>query len=39
MKEIIYEKLGMDKIPEIIEKTNKQCVIDFKSGYVIIEVG
>ena len=28
MKEIIYDKLVRDKIPEIIEKSGKQCEIE-----------
>ena len=31
MKEIIYDKLVRDKVPEIIEKSGKQCEIEVLS--------
>ena len=35
MKEIIYDKLVRDKIPEIIEKSGKQCEIEILSDEYI----
>ena len=38
MKEIIYEKLVRDKIPEIIEKSGKQCEIEILSDEKYLEM-
>ena len=38
MKEIIYDKLVRDKIPEIIEKSGKQCEIEILSDEKYIEM-
>ena len=38
MKEIIYEKLVRDKIPEIIEKSGKQCEIEILSDEKNLEM-
>ena len=38
MKEIIYEKLVRDKIPEIIEKSCKQCEIEILSDEKYLEM-
>ncbi len=38
MKEIIYEKLVRDKIPEIIEKSGKQCEIEILSNEKYLEM-
>ena len=38
MKEIIYEKLVRDKIPEIIEKSGKQCEIEILSDENYLEM-
>ena len=38
MKEIIYDKLVRDKIPEIIEKSGKQCEIEILSNEKYLEM-
>ena len=38
MKEIIYDKLVRDKIPEIIEKSGKQCEIEILSDEKHLEM-
>ena len=38
MKEIIYEKLVRNKIPEIIEKSGKQCEIEILSDEKYLEM-
>lgn len=38
MKEIIYDKLVRDKIPEIIEKSGKQCKIEILSDEKYFEM-
>ena len=38
MKEIIYDKLVRDKIPEIIEKSGKQCEIEILSDEKYLEM-
>ena len=38
MKEIIYNKLVRDKIPEIIEKSGKQCEIEILSDEKYLEM-
>ena len=38
MKEIIYDKLVRDKIPEIIEKSGKQCEIEVLSDEKYLEM-
>ena len=38
MKEIIYDKLVRDKIPEIIEKSDKQCEMEILSDEKYIEM-
>ena len=38
MKEIIYDKLVRDKIPEIIEKSGKQCAIEVLSDEKYLEM-
>ena len=38
MKEIIYDKLVRDKIPEIIEKSEKQCEMEILSDEKYIEM-
>ena len=38
MKEIIYEKLVRDKIPEIIEKSCNQCEIEILSDEKYLEM-
>ena len=38
MKEIIYEKLVRDKIPEIIEGSGKQCEIEILSDEKYLEM-
>lgn len=38
MKEIIYDKLVRDKIPEIIEKSGKQCEIEILSDEQYLEM-
>lgn len=38
MKEIIYDKLVRDKIPEIIEKSGKQCEIEILSEKKYLEM-
>ena len=38
MKEIIYDKLVRDKIPEIIEKSGKQCKIEILSDEKYLEM-
>ena len=38
MKEIIYEKLVRDKIPEIIENSGKQCEIEILSDEKYLEM-
>ncbi len=38
MKEIIYDKLVRDKIPEIIEKSGKQCKIEILSNENYLEM-
>ena len=37
MKEIIYDKLVRDKIPEIIEKSGKQCEIEILTNEKYLE--
>ena len=38
MKEIIYDKLVRDKIPEIIEKSGKQCEMEILSDEKYLEM-
>ncbi len=38
MKEIIYNKLVRDKIPEIIEKSGKQCEVEILSDEKYLEM-
>ena len=38
MKTIIYDKLVRDKIPEIIEKSGKQCEIEILSDEKYLEM-
>lgn len=38
MKEIIYDKLVRDKIPEIIEKSGKQCKTEILSDEKYLEM-
>lgn len=38
MKEIIYDKLVRDKIPEIIENSGKQCEIEILSDEKYLEM-
>ena len=38
MKQIIYEKLVRDKIPEIIEKSGKQCEMEILSDEKYLEM-
>ena len=38
MKEIIYDKLVRDKIPEIIEGSGKQCEIEILSDEKYLEM-
>ena len=38
MKEIIYDKLVRDKIPEIIEKLGKHCKIEILSDEKYLEM-
>ncbi|MBE5740052.1 MAG: phosphoribosyl-ATP pyrophosphohydrolase [Clostridiales bacterium] len=38
MKEIIYDKLARDKIPEIIEGSGKQCEIEVLSDEKYLEM-
>ena len=38
MKEIVYDKLVRDKIPEIIEKSGKQCEIEILSDEKYLEM-
>ena len=38
MNEIIYDKLVRDKIPEIIEKSGKQCEIEILSDEKYLEM-
>ena len=38
MKEIIYDKLVRDKVPEIIEKSGKQCEIEILSDEKYLEM-
>lgn len=38
MKEIIYDKLVRDKIPELIEKSGKQCEIEVLSDEKYLEM-
>ncbi|MDY5264607.1 MAG: nucleoside triphosphate pyrophosphohydrolase [Eubacteriales bacterium] len=38
MKEIIYNKLVRDKIPEIIEKSDKQCEMEILSDEKYLEM-
>ena len=38
MKEIIYDKLVRDKIPELIEKSGKQCEIEILSHEKYLEM-
>ena len=38
MKEIIYDKLVRDKIPEIIEKSGKQCEIEILTDEKYLEM-
>ena len=38
MKKIIYEKLVRDKIPEIIEKSGKQCDVEILSDEKYLEM-
>lgn len=38
MKEIIYDKLVRDKIPETIEKSGKQCEIEILSDEKYLEM-
>ena len=38
MKEFIYEKLVRDKIPEIIEKSGKQCKTEILSDEKYLEM-
>ena len=38
MKAIIYDKLVRDKIPEIIEKSGKQCEIEILSDEKYLEM-
>ena len=38
MKEIIYDKLVRDKIPEIIEKSGKRCEIEILSDEKYLEM-
>ena len=38
MKEIIYDKLVRDKIPEIIEKSGKQCEVEILSEEKYLEM-
>ena len=38
MKEIIYDKLVRDKIPEIIEKSGKQCEMEILSDEKYFEM-
>ena len=38
MKEIIYDKIVRDKIPEIIEGSGKQCEIEILSDEKYLEM-
>lgn len=38
MKEIIYDKLVRDKIPEVIERSGKQCEIEILSDEKYLEM-
>lgn len=38
MKEIIYDKLVRDKIPEIIERSGKQCEVEILSDEKYLEM-